>query len=806
MANRSGCSLRMLLVGLVLLAVLPAFALMLHTVAEHRRSAAANVQTNTLRLVKILSLNHARFIEGARQLLGALSQVPAVVDRDPAACAAALGPLLDRYPLYANLGAIETNGAVRCSALPIRGRVNAADRPYFQRAMASREFAVGDYQIGRISNRASINVGYPVLDSAGRVQVVIMAALDLDWLNRLIESASLPRGSVLTVIDRNGTVLLRHPAPDEWVGRSQAERPIIQTILREREGVTREQGPDGVERILAFTPLGSTVADAGAYVSLGVPGDVAFATADATFRRNMIGLSAAAAVALLAAWWGGGWLILRRVMALVDAARRLQTGDLRARTGLPHADSELGHLARAFDNMAEALEAKTASLAFQAAHDTLTNLPNRNRLVEHLRQAIRLGQRSGSPTSLLLVGPHRFREINNTLGHRNGDRLLREIGSRIQEMVRESDVVARVGGDTFAVLLPSIDLEGATLAADRILGRFKAPFLVNGMTIMVGVALGIVLTPEHGEDPEVLIRLADVALDQAKEGGHGYFVYAHDRDHYEPERLTLMGELPDAIERDQLFLVYQPKIDLHRRTVVGVEALVRWRHPQRGVIPPDRFILLAEHAGLIKPLTFWVLRTAFAQARAWRDAGLSLSVAANLSARVLQDPKLPDQIAARIAAAKADPAWIELEITESVIMANPDRARGSLRALHAMGVRLAIDDFGTGYSSLGYLKKLPVDTLKIDKSFVTDMASDPDSEVIVRSTIDLAHTLGLTVVAEGVEDQEAWDRLTAFGCDGAQGYYVSKPMPAENVTRWVNHQWPSHRASASHAADRRRAA
>jgi diguanylate cyclase (GGDEF)-like protein len=665
---------------------------------------------------------------------------------------------------------------------------------------------VGDYQIGRISNRASINVGYPVTDRTGRVRMVVMAALDLGWLNRLIESASLPAGSVMTVIDRNGTVLLRHPDPDEWVGRSQAALPLVQTILHENEGVTRERGPDGMDRLVAFTPLGSTAADASAYVSLGVPGPVAFASADAAFRRGMIGLSAAAVVALLAAWWGGGLLILRRVTALVDAAHRLQTGELSARTGLPYTDSELGRLAHAFDDMAEALEAKTASLAFQAAHDPLTNLPNRNRLVEHLHHAIQLGRRTGQPTAILLVGPHRFKEINNTLGHRNGDRLLKEIGSRIQEMVRETDLVARVSGDTFAVFMPSTDVDGAKQAADRILGRFKAPFLINGMTVMIGIAFGIVLTPEHGDDPEVLIRLADVALDQAKEGGHSCFVYASDHDHYEPDRLTLMGELPDAIERDQLFLVYQPKIDLHHGTVVGMEALVRWRHPQRGVIPPDQFILLAEHAGLIKPLTFWVLRAALAQARAWRDAGLSLSMAVNLSARVLQDPKLPDHIADLIAAAGVDPACMELEITESVIMANPERARASLQALHAMGIRLSIDDFGTGYSSLGYLKKLPVDSLKIDKSFVMDMTSDPDSEVIVRSTIDLAHTLDLTVIAEGVEDHEAWDRLASFGCDAVQGYYISKPMPSDAVTHWVNASWPASRLSASLRTARRPAA
>ncbi len=801
MARWSFHSLRTLLVLLVLLAVTPALVLILYTASEQRRVAAAHVQDEALRLARIASSQQQRFIEGARQLLIALAKRPDVRHARAGACTTAFADLLSSYPFYANLGAIGADGTIFCSALPFTRPLSAAHRSYFQRAVATRTFAVGDYQIGSITKKATVNFGYPVLDASGTVQGIVFAALDLAWLNHLAADARLPAGSTLTVIDRHGTILVRYPDAEGWVGRAASEAGILQTVLARGEGVTETRGPDGVERLVAFTPLSEVPAAGYAYVSIGIPSKTAFANANRTLGRNLAGLGLVGALALVAAWVGGDVFLLRRVTALVKATQRLSVGDLGARTGLPSDKSELGQLARAFDDMATSLQRQTDSMAHHATHDLLTQLPNRRLLRDHLEQAIRVAQREHARVALLLLDINRFKEINNTLSHRNGDLLLRQVGPRLRRMLRESDLIAHLGGDEFAVLLPDADGHGATLVAQKVLDAFEEPFVLEEVTVAVGAGIGIAVYPDHGDGADLLMQRADVAMYVAKEAGNEYFVYASDRDHYHPDRLALMGALRRAIDDNQLFLLYQPQVCVKTGRVVGVEALVRWRHPERGVIPPDQFILLAEHAGLIKPLTLWVLTAALRQCRGWHDRGIAISVAVNLSARSLQDAGLPDQVAAILHHAGAAPGSLELEITESVIMADPARALEILTRLNAMGVRLSIDDFGTGYSSLSYLKKLPVESIKIDKSFVISMVTDQDDAVIVRSTIDLAHTLGLKVVAEGVEQRETWDRLAALGCDSAQGYYLSRPQPADDLTpRLTDSPWGVLRASAD--ADR----
>ncbi len=801
MARWSFHSLRNLLVLLVLLAVTPALVLILYTASEQRRVAAAHVQDEALRLARIASSQQQRFIEGARQLLIALAKRPDVRHARAGACTAAFADLLSSYPFYANLGAIRADGTIFCSALPFTYPLSAAHRSYFQRAVATREFAAGDYQIGNITQKATVNFGYPVLDAAGAVQVVVFAALDLAWLNHLAADAQLPADSTLTVIDRHGTILVHYPGAENWVGQPASETGILQTVLAQGEGVTETRGPDGVDRLVAFTPLSEVPAAGYAYVSIGIPSKTAFANANRTLGRNLAGLGLVGVLALAAAWVGGDVLILRRVTALVKATRRLSAGDLGARTGLPSDESELGELARAFDEMATSLQRQTDSMAHQATHDLLTQLPNRKLLRDHLEQAIRVAQREQTAVALLLLDINGFKEINNTLSHRNGDLLLRQVGPRLRRALRESDLIAHLGGDEFAVLLPDADGHGAALVAQKVVDVLEEPFVLEEVTVTVGAGIGIAVYPDHGGGADLLMQRADVAMYVAKEAGNEYFVYASDRDHYHPDRLALMGALRRAIDENQLFLLYQPQVCVKTGRVVGVEALVRWRHPERGVIPPDQFILLAEHAGLIKPLTLWVLTAALRQCRGWHDRGIAISVAVNLSARSLQDAGLPDQVAAILHHAGAVPGSLELEITESVIMADPVRALEILTRLNAMGVRLSIDDFGTGYSSLSYLKKLPVESIKIDKSFVISMVTDPDDAVIVRSTIDLAHTLGLKVVAEGVEQRETWDRLAALGCDSAQGYYLSRPQPADDLTpRLTDSPWDVLRASTD--ADR----
>jgi diguanylate cyclase (GGDEF)-like protein len=388
--------------------------------------------------------------------------------------------------------------------------------------------------------------------------------------------------------------------------------------------------------------------------------------------------------------------------------------------------------------------------------------------------------------ALLLMDLDRFKEINDTLGHHRGDLLLEQVGTRLKSVLFEPDIVARLGGDEFAILVPKLAAtEHINMVIQKVLRALEAPFVIEGLPIAVEASIGIALYPDHGANPDSLMQRADVAMYAAKQSGSGYIIYDPKHDQHSPRRLALMAELRQAIENDQLSLHYQPKIDLKTNRVIGVEALVRWQHQQYSFIPPDQFIIPAERTGLIRPLTLWVLNTGLRQYQVWHQAGMEISMAVNLSARNLQDAQLPEQIAELARTCGVASGLLELEITESAIMADPTHAMEVLTRLRGMGIRISIDDFGTGYSSLGYLKKLPVDEIKIDKSFVIGMAEDKDDVVMVLSIINLAHNLGLKVVAEGVENQETLNQLAAFGCDEAQGYFWSHPLPAAELTRWL---------------------
>ena len=424
------------------------------------------------------------------------------------------------------------------------------------------------------------------------------------------------------------------------------------------------------------------------------------------------------------------------------------------------------------------------ALAHQALHDGLTGLPNRVLLQDRLAQAIRMSERDGRPFALCVIDLDRFKDVNDSLGHLAGDELLQEVAFRLRQTLRASDTVARLGGDEFALVLPDADTGAAMHAAEKVVEALAASLLLEGHEVAVGASCGIALYPEHGGDADALLRKADVAMYVAKQTRGGYALYTPDQDQSSSERLTLVGALRRAIADDELTLHYQPKVDCRTGAVAGVEALVRWQHPQQGLIPPDRFIPLAEQTGLIRPLTRWVLNAAMRQARAWHDEGLMLSVAVNLSAHDLQDAQLAHWVSTLLARWNVGPQWLKLELTESALMVDPAQALQVLTELCELGVRIAIDDFGTGYSSLGYLKRLPAHELKIDRSFVADMAAQERDHAIVRSTIDLGHNLGLAAVAEGVEDQRTLDLLGGLGCDLAQGYFLSRPLPASQISHW----------------------
>jgi diguanylate cyclase (GGDEF)-like protein len=422
----------------------------------------------------------------------------------------------------------------------------------------------------------------------------------------------------------------------------------------------------------------------------------------------------------------------------------------------------------------------------EATHDSLTELPNRKLFRERAVEAVEASNRTGTVTAVMLIDLDRFKEVNDTLGHHIGDLLLQQIGPRLAGVLRESDSIARLGGDEFAVLLPDVKSELAAMEiADRMLEALERHFTLPEVLLDIDASIGIALAPEHGADVDTLMQRADVAMYLAKETRSGYQVYAPNRDPYSPSHLSLLHDLRNAVDSGQFVLYYQPKAALDTGQVTGVEALIRWEHPVQGMIAPDDFVPLAERSGLSRPLTLFVLDEALGQIAQWRRQGLELRMAVNLTGRNLHDPAFPVDVARLLEKHRVPANLLLLEITENSVMSDPTRVLGVLKALREMGVELALDDFGTGYSSLAYLKRLPVHELKIDKSFVMNMAGDESDAVIVQSTIGLARNLRLRVVAEGVEDKESWDELAALGCDLAQGYYLSRPAPAAELTPWL---------------------
>jgi len=429
-----------------------------------------------------------------------------------------------------------------------------------------------------------------------------------------------------------------------------------------------------------------------------------------------------------------------------------------------------------------------AALEHLAMHDALTGLPNRALLRDRLQQAIFTGQRDHERVALLMMDLDRFKEINDTLGHHIGDMMLIEAGNRLPSVLRKSDTIARLGGDEFAVVLPKTGKEFAKQIARQLLDVLSEPFIIEDHSLYIAASIGIVCFPDQGEDVRTLLQRADVAMYVAKNTQSGLSCYSPDHDQHSLENLVLMSDLRRAIESEGLELYFQPKICCAAECVEGMETLVRWRHPEHGFIRPDLFIPIAEHTGLIKPLTMWVLNTALRQYREWQKSGSGMSarMSVNLSARNLLDLQFPGEVNELLKKWDLEPGILELEITESAVMVDPEHAMKILVQLDELGVQLSIDDFGTGYTSLGYLKKLPVDVIKIDKSFVMNMIMDESDAMIVRSTIDLAHNLGLSVIAEGVESEEILTALKRLGCDGAQGYHICRPVPASDFIQWFH--------------------
>jgi diguanylate cyclase (GGDEF)-like protein len=420
-----------------------------------------------------------------------------------------------------------------------------------------------------------------------------------------------------------------------------------------------------------------------------------------------------------------------------------------------------------------------------ALYDSLTNLPNRSLIMDRLEQALLSAARDEKPLAIIMADLDHFKEVNDSLGHAVGDSLLQAVGVRLKAGVRKSDTVGRLGGDEFAIVMPHADIHAAVSVAMELQSTLESPFELDAASISIAASMGIAMFPDHGNDTVTLLKHADVAMYTAKRTKNGYAVYNRNEDDNVAGKLGRLGELRNALHSNEFVLYYQPIVDLTTGQVIGTEALTRWPRDGQAMIMPDEFIPALEQTGLIRPFTLWVIDSALAQCAAWHKEGLDLSVAVNISAHSLLDAQLAGQIADFLARWAVPADALVLEITESAFMGDVPRVQRILNQIRDLGVRISIDDFGTGYSSLAHLKRLPVGQLKIDRSFIMNMQNAGDDATIVHSTVDLAHNLGLRVVAEGVEDNEILQRLTELGCDMIQGYHICRPMPPDEMLRFL---------------------
>ena len=480
-----------------------------------------------------------------------------------------------------------------------------------------------------------------------------------------------------------------------------------------------------------------------------------------------------------------GQRMTRPIHALKQLTQSIAHGEYQTELVVNTPVSEINDLAITIEFMRTELVEQSDSMEHLALHDHLTGLPNRMLLQDRVAQTIKCRLRGTDPFVLKVIDLDKFKDINDSLGHFAGDRVLKEIATRLTVVLRKGDTAARLGGDEFAIFLPETTSDSAMLVSQKLLIELGQPIDCDGHWVSISASVGLACYPQHGQNYEQLLKAADVAMYEAKRTGNGIQLYNSDLDRDAFTRLTLAAELKSGIEKEQLFATFQPKIDLATAELSGVELLVRWRHPSKGIILPNDFISIAEQGGFIYEITQWVLRAGIMQAAKWRSKGMDIPVAINLSPENLAEDGFYECIIALLAEYSLPARLLELEIIESSVFTDPLRAKEILESLHSAGINIAIDDFGTGYSSLVQLKRMPVSVLKIDRSFITNMVSDISDKAIVSATIYMAHELGLKVVAEGVEDKAVVDALRGLNCDVIQGYFVAKPMPVEEFQVWL---------------------
>ncbi|HEY9197844.1 MAG TPA: EAL domain-containing protein [Gammaproteobacteria bacterium] len=654
----------------------------------------------------------------------------------------------------------------------LRGSIRNADEYGAADGMLSLDGIIYQFAIAPI--QAPDPVGF----------LIVAKPLDSDFLRKL--QYSLPGNIDISFLAASAGDTLPLAVSTLTDVQRAALSPIVAAAAPRAEPF--QAALDGVEYVLAVQAVNARHADAPVSAVLQYSLGVALAPYEPLYLTLFGILAGGLAFGLLGAH-GVSRSVTRPLLALVQATVRIKSGQYDTPVRMPQRD-EIGQLADAFNLMMQGIAEREEQIQHQAEYDALTGLPNRRYVDARLAGIAAACLDAQSGFSTLLVCIERYSEINSTLGHEVGDKLIHAIGRKLLGAVKSTDTVARIGSDTFAAIVLHTGPADIPGLAQRVLELFESPFKVDGITIDVSAHLGAACYPDHTDDPCTLLRRADRAAYAARDTLSRYALYDLRSDTSKQIRLSLMGELRDALANDGFLLHYQPQIDIGSQRLVRVEALIRWEHPDLGFLPPDQFVPLAERTGDIHRLTHWVLDQGIRQLAAWSRRGLDIGMSINLSAKDLLDRQLPHTLATLLETHGVAARRLMLEITESALMRQPEHALGILQSLRDMGVELSVDDFGTGYSSLAYLSRFPVSELKIDKSFVMNMDKNPQDLSIVHSVIDLGHRLSLQVVSEGVEHTALLHRLQALGCDLAQGYGIARPMAAADFEVWIGRNFP----------------
>lgn len=780
-------TIRFRLALIILLAALPAAGLFIYESWDAYKRSHADAGKNLLELAQLAAGNERNIVQGVHDLLTAISETPFIKNHDMVACNAYLGKIGRRYPHYQAFSIIDMKGNIVCTGTPGKAPVSVIDRPYFELVKQEKRFVAAGYLTNRITNIPSVAFIMPILEAGlarDRIIGMVGAAVRLEAFASLTHGLGVPMGARVSIVDHQGIVLATEPGRQAEVGKPIAVDTLRASMFSGKPHLIETNDTDGVARLFAIAPAmhdGRAVF----YAIIGLDKRTLAAPALKSLSINLAALSSLALLSLIGTWIASKKLLIRPVNQLIEAAQAVADGNLQARTHLGSSAGEIGALAHHFDDMTEALarrdremRASSQYIEYLAHHDELTKLPNRRFLHKRLAQCLEDSRKAGDMLAVLFIDLDRFRIINDSLGHAAGDMLLLDVAHRLKECVEAKDLVAHLGSDEFVCVLTGLasSRQAATIA-DNIRDHLCQGYVVANQQVTLGASIGVCLCPPDCQDAPTAVKYAEVAMRSAKESSGGVQFFSRELNAGAISRLTLENELRKAMHLKEFTLYYQPQIDLASNQVIGAETLIRWQHPEKGLLSPVSFIALAEETRLILEIGAWTLDTACLQSRAWQDAGLQpIQVAVNVSAHQFRQPGFAAVVAQALHRSGMPASMLELEVTESVLLNDVNK---NLSLLREMGVCLSIDDFGTGYSSLSYLKDLPIDKLKIDQSFIRNIMEIPDNQAITRAIIGLAKMLDLKVLAEGVDSAQACEFLRELGCDQIQGYYFGRPMPAE---------------------------